>query len=56
MQLFLMRYLLLSSCLFVLLACSSVYRQHGKNAGNASCMSAKFKPNFTKALYKTKVM
>lgn len=49
-----MRYLLLSSCLFFLPGCSSVYRSMQKTEADASCI-LKFKPAFTKALYNTKV-
>ena len=49
-----MRYLLLSSCLFFLTACSSVYRGMQKTQAAPLCL-VKFKPNFTKALYNTKV-
>jgi len=49
----LMRYLQLSSCC-LLFSCSSVYRQMEKTPANAACI-LQFKPNFTKALYKTKV-
>ena len=47
-------YLLLSSCLFLLPACRSVYRGMQKTQGDPSCL-VKFKPTFTKALYNTKV-
>ena len=49
-----MRCLLLSSCLFLLTACSSVYKGMKKAQADPSCLQ-KFKPNFTKALYNTKV-
>ena len=49
-----MRYLLLSSCLFLLSACGSVYRKMEKTAAAPSCL-LQFKPNFTKVLYNTKV-
>lgn len=49
-----MRYLLLSSCLFFFAACSSVYKGMQKTQADPSCL-VKFKPNFTKALYNTKV-
>lgn len=47
-------YLLLSSCLFFLTACSSVY--HGMQHADAdpSCLVA-FRPTFTRALYNTQV-
>jgi hypothetical protein len=54
MPLLQMRYLLLSSCLFFLLACSSVYRKMEKAQAEPLCL-LKFKPQFTKALYNTKV-
>src|SRR5687768_11367237 len=49
-----MRYLLLSSCLFVFAGCVSSYRQLQKVEGNASCVE-KFRPKFTTALYTTRV-
>lgn len=49
-----MRYLLLSSCLFFFAACSPVYKGMQKTQADPSCL-VKFKPNFTKALYNTKV-
>ena len=49
-----MRYLLLSSCLFVFSACGSSYKQLQKIDGNASCVE-KFRPTFTTALYTTRV-
>jgi hypothetical protein len=49
-----MRYLLLSSCLFFLLACSSVYSKMEKTTADPACL-LKFKPQFSKELYNTKV-
>jgi hypothetical protein len=49
-----MRYLLLSSCLFFLLGCSSVYQKMEKTRADPACV-LKFRPVFTKALYNTKV-
>jgi hypothetical protein len=49
-----MRYLLLSSSLFVLLSCSPVYKNWQAVTGNAQALQ-KFKPAFKVALYKTKV-
>ncbi|MEO5682573.1 MAG: hypothetical protein ABIQ88_08020 [Chitinophagaceae bacterium] len=54
MPAFQMRYLLLSSGLFFLTACGSVYRKMEKVQANAACV-LKFKPVFTKALYNTTV-
>jgi len=54
MPLLQMRYLLLSSCLFFLPACSSVYRKMEKTRANPACLLS-FRPQFTKALYNTKV-
>lgn len=54
MPLLQMRYLLLSSCLFLLMGCSAVYRNMPKGRGYPACLQ-KFKPGFTKALYNTKV-
>jgi hypothetical protein len=48
-----MRYFLLSSCLFII-SCSPAYKKMQLGTGNASVL-AKFKPNFTVALYNTKV-
>jgi len=47
-------YLLLSSCLFFLTACSSVYRGMTRTEADASCLLT-FKPIFTRALYNTQV-
>jgi len=49
-----MRCLLLSSCLFLLFGCSSVYKNLQPAAGDLSSLE-KFKPNFKSALYKTEV-
>jgi hypothetical protein len=46
--------LLLSSCLFFLPACHSVYRGMKKTKADPACL-LQFKPGFTKALYNTKV-
>ncbi len=54
MQQFRMRYLLLSSCLFVLQACSPMHKQMQVASGNISSLK-KFQPRFTVALYNTKV-
>ncbi len=54
MQLLQMRYLLLSSCLFFFPACSSVYRKMEKAREDPACI-LQFRPQFTKALYNTKV-
>ena len=54
MPLLRMHYLLLSSCLFFLTACSSVYRSMEKTSADAGCLQ-QFIPVFTKALYNTKV-
>ena len=47
-------YLLLSSCLFFLPACSSVYRKMEKTSADPARLQS-FKPSFTKALYNTKI-
>lgn len=47
-------YLLLSSYLFLFIGCSPVYRQMQTATGNISGL-AKFKPDFSVALYKTEV-
>jgi hypothetical protein len=49
-----MPYLLLSSLLFLLLACSPAYKQMQVAAGDINTIK-KFKPNFTVALYNTQV-
>ncbi len=54
MPLLQMRYFLLSSCLFFLAACSSVYKGSKKTGTDVSCLQ-KFKPAFTRTLYNTKV-
>jgi hypothetical protein len=54
MPLLQMRYLLLSSCLIFLLGCSSVYRKMEKVQADPVCL-LQFRPQFTKALYNTKV-
>jgi hypothetical protein len=54
MPLLQMRYLLLSSCLYFLLGCGSVYNKMEKTRADPTCL-LKFRPVFTKALYNTKV-
>ena len=49
-----MRYFLLSSCIIFLLGCSSVYRKMEKAQADPACV-LKFRPQFTKVLYNTKV-
>lgn len=49
-----MRYLLLSSCLVIIIGCSSVYKNLQKSSGDINVLQ-KFKPEFTVALYNTKV-
>ena len=49
-----MRYLLLSSCLFVIMGCGSAYKHLQKAGGEAGCLQ-KFKPQFTSVLYTTQV-
>jgi hypothetical protein len=49
-----MRYLLLSSCLIILAGCSSVYKNLRPAVGDVSHVE-KFKPDFSRALYKTDV-
>jgi hypothetical protein len=49
-----MNYLLLSSCLFLFLGCSPVYKQMQIAAGDVAGLQ-KFKPSFTVALYNTQV-
>jgi len=49
-----MHYLLLSSCLFFMVACRSVYSGAKQTPANPNCL-LQFKPHFTKALYNTKV-
>ena len=54
MLLFRIRYLLLSSCLFLLVSCSPVYQQMQTASGDYGEL-AQFKPAFSVALYKTEV-
>jgi hypothetical protein len=49
-----MRYLLLSSCLFILASCSSVYKNLQPATGNINYIQ-KFKPDFNSALYKAEI-
>jgi len=49
-----MRYLLLSSCLFLLASCSSVYKNLQPATGDINYIQ-KFKPNFNSALYKAEI-
>ncbi len=49
-----MRYLLLSSCVFILFACSTAYKQMPSASGNLNGLQ-KFKPVFKVALYNTQV-
>jgi len=49
-----MRYLLLSSCLFILASCSSVYKNLQPATGDINYIQ-KFKPNFNNALYKAEI-
>ena len=49
-----MRSLLLSSCLFCMLGCASVYKHLQKTTGHADDL-LKFKPAFKSALYSTSV-
>jgi hypothetical protein len=49
-----MRCLILSSCLFLLAGCTSVYKNLRPATGNVSAL-AKFRPDFTNALYRTEV-
>lgn len=49
-----MRYLLLSSIVFLFIACSSAYKELQVSEGDASCLQ-KFKPDFSSALYNTHV-
>ena len=51
---FRIRYLLLSSCLFLFIGCSPVYRHMQAATGNINALT-KFKPAFTVALYNTQV-
>ena len=49
-----MRYLLLSSCLFILAGCSSVYKNLKPATGDINHIQ-KFKPHFERALYKAEI-
>ena len=49
-----MRYLLLSSCLFILVGCSSVYKNLQPATGDINYIQ-KFKPDFKNALYKAEI-
>src|SRR5882724_10396029 len=49
-----MRFLALSSCLFILTSCSSVYKNLQPAAGDTNYIQ-KFKPNFKNALYKAEI-
>ncbi|HTK18825.1 MAG TPA: hypothetical protein VL442_04910 [Mucilaginibacter sp.] len=49
-----MRYLLLNSCFFILVSCSSVYKNLQPSVGDVSNLE-KFRPDFNRALYKTEV-
>jgi hypothetical protein len=49
-----MRYLLLSSCLFILVGCSSVYKNLQPVNGDINYIQ-KFKPDFKSALYKAEI-
>lgn len=49
-----MRYLLLSSCIFLLAGCSSVYKNLQPATGDINALQ-KFKPNFKIALYKAEI-
>ena len=49
-----MRYLLLSSCLLLLLSCAGVHKNLQTETGEVNLIQ-KFKPSFTVALYKTEV-
>lgn len=54
MQLYRMRCLLLSSCLFIFFGCSPAYKQMQATTDDITALQ-KFKPAFTVALYNTKV-
>lgn len=54
MQLYRMRCLLLSSCLFIFVGCSPAYKQMQVTTADITALQ-KFKPAFTVALYNTKV-
>ena len=49
-----MRYLILSSCFFILTGCTSVYKNLQPSTGDVSSLE-KFRPNFNSALYKAEV-
>lgn len=49
-----MRYLILSSCIFLLLGCDTMYKGLQPATGNINALQS-FKPAFTVALYKTSV-
>ena len=49
-----MRYLLLSSCLLILLSCSSVFKNLQKSGTDLNAIQ-KFKPVFSVALYKAQI-
>jgi hypothetical protein len=49
-----MRYLLLSSCIFLLAGCSSVYKNLQPATGDINYLQ-KFKPDFKNALYKAEI-
>ena len=49
-----MRYLLLSSCIFLLAGCSSVYKNLQPATGDINDLQ-KFKPNFKSVLYKAEI-
>ena len=49
-----MRYLLLSSCIFLLAGCSSVYKNLQPATGDINVLQ-KFKPNFKNVLYKAEI-
>ena len=49
-----MRYLLLSSCLFILTGCSSVYKNLQPATGDINSIE-KFRPDFKSALYKAEI-
>ena len=54
MQAFLMRFLILSSCLFAIWGCGAVYKQLQPTTGSTAVLQ-KFKPAFTVALYNTNI-
>ena len=49
-----MRYLLLSSCLFIVVSCTSVFKGLQKTTGDINAIQ-RFKPVYTVALYKAEV-